>query len=185
MKKKADQNGFTLMELLIALAVSSIIMAVIASTYFYYSRMSVKQEKVLEVTQKLRATIYVLERDFYMAGFDSNPADSQDSGFLKFDATDISFTTLDGEVLSTFNYKVQGSAGNYSLLRDDIVLCDNIKEITFWYYVLENNKLVLKSPPAASDLLDDIKGVRIKLSVESSDKEVLRTLETDVYCRNL
>ena len=67
------QQGFTLVELLVAMAMAGIVIGAIYSTYKSQQDSYVAQTHVAEMQQNLRAALYVIGRDIRMAGF--NPAD--------------------------------------------------------------------------------------------------------------
>ena len=73
-KSSRHQHGFTLVELIVAMAMTGIVMAAIYSTYKSQQDSYVAQEQVAEMQQNLRAALYMMARDIRMAGF--NPADS-------------------------------------------------------------------------------------------------------------
>jgi len=63
-------NGFTLVELLVAMAVSSIVASSIFMAYKAQQISYVNQEQVAVMQQNLRAAMYFMERELRMAGFD-------------------------------------------------------------------------------------------------------------------
>jgi type IV pilus assembly protein PilW len=67
MKKR---NGFTLIELMVALAISSIVMAGIFSVYWAQTKSQRKQQQLVERQQNLRAALFLMERDIRLAGYD-------------------------------------------------------------------------------------------------------------------
>ena len=67
---KKFKNGFTLVELLIALAISGIVMAGVYSAFKTQQDSYLAQEQVAEVQQNLRASINYMMRNIQMAGFD-------------------------------------------------------------------------------------------------------------------
>jgi type IV pilus assembly protein PilW len=74
------QQGFTLVELIVAMAIAAIVMGAIYSTYKSQQHSYVSQTHVVEMQQNLRAALYVIGRDIRMAGF--NPAGITDlAGF--------------------------------------------------------------------------------------------------------
>ena len=80
-KSPRHQHGFTLVELIVAMAMTGIVMAAIYSTYKSQQDSYVAQEQVAEMQQNLRAALYMMTRDIRMAGF--NPADSPNvDGFV-------------------------------------------------------------------------------------------------------
>jgi len=68
------QQGFTLTELLVAMAMVGIVMAAVYSTYKSQQDTYVAQEQVAEMQQNLRASLYQLGRDIRMAGFNPQRA---------------------------------------------------------------------------------------------------------------
>ena len=74
------QQGFTLVELIVAIAIAGIVIGAIYSTYKSQQDSYVVQTHVVEMQQNLRAALYMIGRDIRMAGF--NPADIPDlAGF--------------------------------------------------------------------------------------------------------
>lgn len=86
MKAKATKNigrrqeGFTLVELLVSLAIASIVMAAVYSSYASQQRTYIVQEQVAQMQQNLRAALYHLERDVRMAGY--NPSGNASAGIV-------------------------------------------------------------------------------------------------------
>ena len=80
MKSVIDKNkGFTLTELMIAMAVGSIIMAVIYSTYQAQQKSYTTQQVAVEMQQNIRAAISLMKREIRMAGYDPLAADGVDN----------------------------------------------------------------------------------------------------------
>ncbi len=75
----SKSRGFTLMELLIAMALSSIILGIIYATYQAQLRSQMTQQEVIEMQQNARAAMFAMEREIRLAGYDStnslNPQD--------------------------------------------------------------------------------------------------------------
>ena len=65
-----DTPGFTLVELLIAMAIAGIVMAGVYSAYSSQQRSYIVQEQVAAVQQNLRVAMYFMEREIRMAGCD-------------------------------------------------------------------------------------------------------------------
>ena len=96
MNSKMSDSGFTLVELLIALAISGVIMAGVYSAFKTQQDSYLAQEQVAEVQQNLRASIDYMVRSLRMAGFDP-----EHSG--NFGITDVRSRDLDN------NLNVNGS----------------------------------------------------------------------------
>ena len=72
------EKGFTLAELLIAMAISGIILGTIAGTFFIQRKSYDIQEQITEMMQTARASIDMMSREIRMAGY--NPADASFDG---------------------------------------------------------------------------------------------------------
>jgi type IV pilus assembly protein PilW len=70
MATSIDKDGFTLTELLIAMAIAGIVMAGVYSAYSSQQRSYIAQEQVVAVQQNLRVAMYFMEREIRMAGCD-------------------------------------------------------------------------------------------------------------------
>lgn len=65
-----NNNGFTLVELLIAVAISGFIAAAVFMTYKSQNKSYLAQEKVATMQQNIRSAMYYMEREIRMAGYD-------------------------------------------------------------------------------------------------------------------
>jgi type IV pilus assembly protein PilW len=83
-------KGFTLIEIMITLAISGIIMAAIYSAYISQQRTYLAQEQVVEMQQNLRAALDMLARETRMAGYD--PTGAAGASFTTASAGQMSFT---------------------------------------------------------------------------------------------
>jgi type IV pilus assembly protein PilW len=68
-------------ELLIAMAITAIVMGAVYSTYKSQQDSYVVQEQVAEAQQNLRAALYLMSRDIRMAGYDPT-GNAKEAGFL-------------------------------------------------------------------------------------------------------
>jgi type IV pilus assembly protein PilW len=66
----AAEKGFSLIELTIAMGISTFVLAAIYVNHRYQTQSYVAQEHVSDMQQNLRAAMYVLSRDLRMAGYD-------------------------------------------------------------------------------------------------------------------
>jgi len=87
-QKRQNENGFTLVELLVAMAISLIVMASIGYLYYSQQKSYVAQEQISAMQQNLRAAMYYMEREIRMAGFDP-------TGSGNFGITDIRLKDID------------------------------------------------------------------------------------------
>ena len=87
---ESRQKGFTLVELIIATAVTLVVLAAIFMTYKSQQDSYVSQEQVAEMQQNLRAAFYMMARDVRMAGYD--PTGVAGAGMVAANANVINFT---------------------------------------------------------------------------------------------
>ncbi len=68
-KFEQSNQGFTLVELMIAIVISGIIAGALYSTYLVQQRSYTAQEAVAEMQQNIRAALVTMEHDIRMAGY--------------------------------------------------------------------------------------------------------------------
>ena len=74
------QRGFTLLELVITMAISSVVVAAIYQFFYSQQRTYLTQNQVVEMQQNLRAAVYLMTRELRSAGFD--PTRAANAGFV-------------------------------------------------------------------------------------------------------
>ncbi len=68
--KALKENGFTLIELMIAMTIGGLVLAGVSAAYHSQVRSHVTQQTVVDMNQNLRGAIYHISREVRMAGFD-------------------------------------------------------------------------------------------------------------------
>lgn len=89
-RQNGDASAFTLVELLVAMALSGIVGLALYSAFINQSRTYSVQEDVVDMQQNLRAGFDVMEREIRMAGFD--PTGTAGAGIVSAEAEKIVFT---------------------------------------------------------------------------------------------
>ena len=84
------QMGFSLIEILVALAISSIVMTAIYTTFASQQRAYVAQDQIAEMQQNLRGALYLLQREIRLAGHD--PSRAAAAQILEAEVNRIHFT---------------------------------------------------------------------------------------------
>ncbi len=193
-------SGFTLIELLVAMAMSSILMTAVASTYWTQMKTSREQQMVVEMQQSMRAAIYMLERDFMMAGYDDNPDDtfSPTITLAQFDINgnpEIGFTLIanddgidndgdgstdEGGEMETIHYRLYDSSADPDNLTDDLQrqpggppIAGNIDSLEFYYTLTDGTQTVTPANP------QDIQAVGISILARTANET--GTQNSDTY----
>ena len=90
LKIEISDQGFTITELLVAMAISGIVMTGIYSAYYSQQKSYITQEQVAAMQQNLRAAMYIMQREIRMAGCD--PTGSAGASIQTPNANSITFT---------------------------------------------------------------------------------------------
>jgi len=188
---RLDKKGFSLIEIMVAIAIMSVLSIAMMKTYTGFTRVYTTQEVAAGVQQDLRASLNIMTQDIRMAGFD--PLDTDNFGVEVATATNIRITSdtdVDGviddsdfeRVTYNFNagtnrleqvlYETTGSESTQPVV-------DNVTNVAFTYLDEDNN---------VTATLADIRTVTITMTIEERAGRgglVTRTLSTRVQGRNL
>jgi len=88
--KRLNTTGFTLVELMIALFISSLVMASVITVYIAQSKSYAKQDDIAAIQQNLRGALAILPMEIRLAGCD--PTESKVPGILAATGTNFRFT---------------------------------------------------------------------------------------------
>jgi type IV pilus assembly protein PilW len=131
-------NGFTLVELLIAMAISGIVLGAAVNTFITQRRSYALQEQITEMTQVTRAAMELMTREIRMAGY--NPARASFDG-ITYGPTQLQIRadlngdgdTADANETIVYSY----NSATLQLMRDTggggQPIADNIEAFTFDY----------------------------------------------------
>lgn len=178
LKYSSRSAGFSLIEILITLVVSSIISATVFSVFKIQSSTFEQQSDTLEVQQNLRSAMRRLSFEFRQACIDTNSEDTLSTQFLVASTNEVSLSSIldwddidnnnDGTIdesneLSITHLRYDGS----QLLKTDsadaneTVFADNVVAASFCY--LMQNDTYTDTPSSTSD----IRGIEFSLVIES------------------
>ena len=192
-------RGFTLVEMMVALAVASIVLAVIFGVYAGLMRSYTTQNVAAEVQQAVRAGIDYMAEDIMMAGF--NPRAGSFIAFeeagstrirVRFDRnSDLEDSSPDfGDI--AYEYNAGDSRVDQTEEGSTQPYIDNVTDLSFIYRNAAGEDLINdlgKPDPISSDLdRADIRTVEISITVQEAagrGKPVNRTYTTRVGCRNM
>ncbi len=186
-----NNKGVTLVELLVAMAVLSIVVAGIVASRNTQQNQSMTQQQAVEVQQNVRAALSMLADEIRMAGYDPD-GDEPDAKITKAgDGTAVGkeFTFAyvnddDSGNLKTVSYWINGTDLMLNDGGTDKLIAENISSLIFTY-LDENN--------AVTATLNDIRAVTISITAATPTNELDRTqgknntrnLTATVQCRNL
>ena len=191
-----SEKGFTLVEIMVTLAIMAVVMAGVYLTFYSQQKSYTVQEQVAEMQQNLRGAMYLMSKEIKMAG--CNPTGQAQAGIVTAAADSISFTMdLWGKStddppngsISNPNENITYALANISgdqameIIRTDNnsglgpqVVAENIDSLNFVY--LDSNGNV------TTDLLR-IRSVQITVVAKTDQADRQKRLATHIKCRNL
>jgi prepilin-type N-terminal cleavage/methylation domain-containing protein len=196
-----SKMGFTLIELMVALAIMSIVSAAIYGIFSLSSRSYTTQSVTADVQQSVRAAIEIMVQDIRAAGLD--PTLSDNFGIELATATKLRFTSdsidtgigdFNGVVDDTnserITYEFQANQLNQILYEGTVnentqSLISDVQNSTFTCFDADGNDL---GSPVPAAMLADISTVEISMTVQEPagrGDPVSRTLTKRIKCRNL
>lgn len=181
-------GGFTVTELVLALAITLIVISAMVSLLISLNRAFAVQNVTAGVQQVTRSGINIMARSIRMAGF--NPLKVNQIGILQASADKIRFqqdTNSSGQIeigndediaylLNDNQQLIRQKDGN---ARSNRSIVDQVHSLEFKYFNRENKE---------TKLLDDIHSIEISLTIREpvgKEKFISRTYSTRVICRNL
>jgi prepilin-type N-terminal cleavage/methylation domain-containing protein len=179
--------GFTLIEIMVALFIASIVLAAIYGVYAIQTRSYTTQNVAAEVQQVARAAVTYMAEEIMMAGLD--PTGMTSAGIEEATDKTMHFTLdydMDGGLatdnIENITYSWSGTPGDPMTHNGDTFV-DNVTALNFEY--LNSDGQTLSSPNANRS---DIRTVVFSITVEElagRDGTVKRTYSTTARCRNL
>jgi len=189
MSKSNKSKGFTLVELLIAMAITGIISAAIFTAFQSQQKSYFIQDQVAEMQQNIRAAKYIMVRDIRMAGYD--PYGNPGAGITAAANNTLTFTLVaDNDSYDNDGDNVTDESGElttitYSLYGDDIgkktgagnnqPVAENIEEIEFFYTLSDGTNATAPANPI------DIRSVQITILARAAKPEDPKFSNTKIY----
>jgi type II secretory pathway component PulJ len=198
-----NSNGFTLIEVCVAMAVAIIVLGATYAVFASASRSCTLNETSVDVMQDLRTSIDFMEQDIRMAGLDR--LGSANAGIVYADATNLEFTAdrdLDGIIdvanvtNGIFNEDLERISYVYDIINQRLMQClyestgenwdtvaENVDSFQFSYLDGDDNLLAI---PIAD--LAEIRTVIVTMSITQPAgraEPVTREISRRILCRNL
>ncbi|UCF92796.1 MAG: prepilin-type N-terminal cleavage/methylation domain-containing protein [Desulfobacterales bacterium] len=189
-----DARGFTLFEMVVAMAVMAIAIQAIVAVWTAYSHSYTVESVVADVQQSVRAALGLIEDDIRMAGLDPTGSAAAGIDQASLGATNLQFTSDrngDGDIDEANYERITYFYNNADKRLDQILfqgtpsetspqaLIDNVSNFAFTY---------LDEDGAPTFTADEIRTVLITLSVRAPagrGETVTRTMRSRINCRNL
>jgi type IV pilus assembly protein PilW len=89
-------RGFTLIELMIAMAIAGLVLTVVYGAFGSQLRTHVGQQMTVEIQQSIRAAFTLMQHDIRMAGYDATWRDENNDGVHDFRNSDLIDNDCDG-----------------------------------------------------------------------------------------
>jgi type II secretory pathway component PulJ len=197
------KSGFMMAELLVALAMLSIIIGTVYAVFASVNRTCVNNEVTADVMQNMRTSIEFMEQDIRMVGLDR--FNSTSAGIEVATSENLQFTAdrnMDGVInfailadgvqevdleRITYSYDAANNRLRQCLYEETFAdwetVAENVDDFQFTYIDADGNPLAF---PIAD--LSEIRTVQISMTIEQSSGlagSVSRTLSKRIVCRNL
>lgn len=151
-----NASGFTIIELLIAMAIGLIVLGALCGTFILQNKTYDAQEQVTEMIQSARGAIDMMTRDIQMAGY--NPTGATFDG-VTYSAGQLQIQSDlngDGDTGDTDENIIYAyDAANLRINRNAEVFVDNIQTFAFEY---------LDSAGTATTTTSDIRQIRVTIA---------------------
>jgi type IV pilus assembly protein PilW len=178
-----NQRGFTLVELLIAMAVGVVAMGSIAATFQIQFKSLKREEMASEMRNNVRVAVELMTKELLMAGYD--PSGNAGAGIVTATASSINFTRdRDGDGLLTGvgeDIEYEYDATDLTVTRNSHVIAENITGVSFTYYDSGNN---------STSIAADVRRIRVQVNGRSRGRipeagYLTTSLSSDATPRNL
>lgn len=168
---QSDDKGMTLIELMVAMAVSIVVLGLVVATLISQQKNKITQDQMMDMQQGVRAALEIMGTDLKMAGY--NPLGTADATFLIANKAEISFQfdlNGDGDLINSgppvtpdpgesIRYALTNDANGDGVADSEPchlgreldggglqVLAENIEALNFVYF--DRNGVVLPTPVA-------------------------------------
>ena len=165
-----SQQGFNLIEMLVAMAIGSLVMAAIVNMFVNQRKTYAIREQVTEMQQNARAGIDFLVRELTMAGYD--PAGTAGASIIAASANSIQFTmdisrngVIEADENVTYLLYDDGNDDDFDLGRNangvTQLIAENIRNLTLRYTLADGTTTDAPADPS------QIRAVNVLLTAQT------------------
>jgi len=187
--RSSGKGGFTLIEVLVAIAISGIVMAGIYSAYYSQQRSYLIQEDVAVAQQNLRMAMYFMEMEVRMAACD--PSENAGAAIINPGANTLEFSEdIGGSSMGTSNGVIDaGENITYALSGTNLtrdagsgpqIIAENIQNLQFSYFNIDGDRI---GQPIGANAIAYIRSIQINMTARVNNQT--RVLTSRVKCRNI
>lgn len=181
MRLEGKEKGFSLIELLIVMALGSIVLTIMVTTFVLYNRGYKRESATVEIQGNARASMELMTRELLEAGL--NPTGAAGPGIAIAEVNKIQYAmdiNGNGDVADTNEViSYEFDAANEELLRNGITMAEGIRSFTITYS--DSGGTALSAPVADTT---KIKKVSMNMTIASSEGTI-QTYSVDVVPRNM
>jgi len=178
MAEYKNNSGFTLVEMLVAVAIAAVVMSAVFKVYVSQQRSYVTQERIVAMHQNLRSAMYFMKREIRMAGYD--PVETSGAGIVVAELDLIRFTMdIDdsGDISEGEKIKYTRNIENLDLERNGDPIAENISGLKFKYLQGDG------TTPATGT--EDVRFVEIDITAVTENSIHKSALKERIYLRNM
>jgi len=175
------KRGYTILELLVAIAISGIFMGAIYSAYISQQRSTVGHEQVSAMQRNLRSAMYYMEKEIRMAGCD--PTGRTNAGIIQANANLMQFTgDIDGDGTIGTGENIIYRLSGTDLERNTTRIAENIDALNFVYLDGDSPPNVLNPgiTNVSASSIPNIRSVQVTLLARTG-KEDPRYTDSTTY----
>jgi len=185
-----NNTGFTLIEILIAMAISGVVLGGIYQVYTNQMRVNNTQNQVVDMQQNVRVAMYFMERDIRLAGF--NPTGGASVTTIGPNNTSVGINTASANTITLSMDQAGGEGDNEDNDRDgetdETPECDGSGDDEIITYSLSNdvnpvdgqNDALFDGSNTACNLLRN--GQRLASNIDALNFVYLGVDDTDPTC---
>jgi type IV pilus assembly protein PilW len=212
--KTCNNKGFSLIELMVAMAITTIVIASVFTSYSGQQESNLSQKQVVEMQQHSRAAMYIMAMEIRMAGYDPdevggadiiNAGDGSDSteklvftyynedaGSDGSDNDNDGSTDEAGENMQQVEYYLYDSSNDADNLVDDLGRRNGARLDVIAENIQNLTFTYLDVDGAQTAVISQIKAIQIDITAKVDDdttdhttQNATRTVSTIVQCRNM
>ena len=195
---ESDRRGFTLLELIISMALGLTVLGAMYGVFTIQQKHFINQEQIVEMQQNARMAIDIISREIRMAGYDPKI-----TGYFTFQAAASDGRQTDHESIA-FTYDANGDGIQYWNDTEQVAfrvvdgvlkrfstgsvhwqpLVENIESLDFTYTLSDGTVVASPSDPTAAQVLNIVKvTITVTAKATKPDPDYTDPTSSDHYRR--